>query len=102
MSGARKKRYAKFRSEVRKHTAKSKKDMPGCPYGYTLNHIVPIARAFTLGLTPEETGSLVNLEWTPFQENLQQGQRLTRHSIHVLRELGRNDIADKYEGRIID
>lgn len=98
--GKRAKRYASFRYQVRKYTDASKAMMPPRPPGHTLNHIIPVSRAFNMGLTAEETGSVHNLEWTPFQQNLQQGSRINKRSISVMRELGRHDLADVYETRL--
>ena len=100
MRGARSKRYRSYRYKVRQHTEASKARMPARPAGSTLNHIIPVSRAFDMGLSPEEAGSIQNLEWVPFQENLQQGSRITTESIKVLRRLGRHDLADAREYKL--
>lgn len=95
--GKRAARYASFRNAVRKATAASVAAMPPRPPGHTLNHIIPVSRAFTMGLTADETGSVANLEWMPYQENLQLGSMMTPAGIAVLRVLGRHDLADAQE-----
>lgn len=100
MTGARSKRYRAYRRAVGLYTKAAVTHMPPRPAGQTLNHIIPISRGFSIGMEAEDIGSIHNLEWTWAQENLQQGQRFTTHSIAVMRTLGRDDLADRYEDRI--
>ncbi len=100
MKGARAKRYAAYKHTVKLHTQISKTNMGPRPAGYTCNHIIPVSRGFALDIPAEVIGSEMNLEFVPYQENIQQGARLTVDSIRVLRSAGLDDLADIYEAKI--
>lgn len=98
--GKRAKRYASYQYTVKLHTQVSKTHMAPRPAGYTCNHIIPVSRGFALDIDPAIIGSEMNLEFVPFQDNIQQGARLTADSIRVMREAGLHDLADIYEAKI--
>ena len=100
MKGAMAKRYASYRYQVAMCTQAAQDDMAPRPYAHTMNHTIPITRGFKIGITAKDIGSRANLEWVPFQVNLEQGQRITAASIKVMRKLGYMDKADYYESRL--
>jgi hypothetical protein len=98
--GKRAKRYAAYQYSVKLYTQVSKTHMGPRPAGYTCNHIIPVSRGFALDIDPAIIGSKLNLEFVPYQENIQQGSRITADSIRVMRASGLNDLADIYEAKI--
>jgi len=98
--GTRAKRYAAYKHTVKLHTQISKTNLGSRPAGYTCNHIIPVSRGFALDIDPAIIGSEMNLEFVPYQENIQQGSRITAESIQVMRAAGLNDLADIYEAKI--
>jgi hypothetical protein len=79
------------------HTKESKKRLGPQPYGHTLNHKIPIRKAFLIGIKAEDAGSLQNIEWTPAQKNLQDGSRITPSSIRAMRDMGYEKEAQIWE-----
>jgi hypothetical protein len=99
--GTRAKRYAAYKYTVKLHTQISKTNLGLNPHaGYTCNHIIPVSRGFALDIDPAIIGSEMNLEFVPYQENIQQGSRITADSIRVMRASGLDDLADIYEAKI--
>ena len=98
--GTRARRKASYSYQVGLHTNISKSNMPARPLGSQLDHIVPKEFGFKHNIPPELIGSKENLQWLPFNENIQKGTRITGEAIRVLRVWHLEDLADVYEGRI--
>jgi len=54
-----------------------------------LDHIFPIALAYHKGIPPEKVGNIKNIQFIPYQENLDKGSRLTIESKNALRRIKR-------------
>ena len=56
---------------------------------YHLDHIFPIALAYSKGMSPEKVGNIKNLRFIPYQENLNKGSKITTESKNALRRIKR-------------
>jgi len=54
-----------------------------------LDHIFPIAVAYHKGISPEKVGNIKNIQFIPYQENLNKGSKLTSESKNALRRIKR-------------
>ena len=99
----RSKRYAQYKRDVRKHTAR----VAPVRFGTTRDHIVPVSFGFKHDIPADLIGSKRNLEYMSLNDNIQKGQRMTPLGIDVLRfwallynEPRYRDLADVYEAKI--
>ena len=56
---------------------------------YHLDHIFPIALAYSQGISAKKVGNIKNLRFIPYQENLNKGSKLTTESKNALRRIKR-------------
>jgi len=56
---------------------------------FHLDHIVSISHGFLNGLSPEQIGSITNLRFIPWKDNIKKGHKMTEASHRVLRKLKR-------------
>jgi hypothetical protein len=89
--GNRSKRYHAYRYRVRHLTDQHRGPMP---YGYTVDHIVPVSFGFNHDIPAELIGSRENLHVVPFQDNLAKGAALTDASCALLHRWGFGHVAD--------
>tara|TARA_R110002110_G_scaffold408006_2_gene629321 strand:- start:536 stop:940 length:405 start_codon:yes stop_codon:yes gene_type:complete len=56
---------------------------------YHLDHIFPIAIAYSQEMSPKKVGNIKNLRFIPYQENLNKGATLTTESKNALQRIKR-------------
>lgn len=94
--GARSKRYHAYRSQVRRLTERHR---PVMPYGFTVDHIVPVSFGFNHDIPADRIGSRENLQAVPFQENLSKGATITDAACSLLHRWGFGHVAELYRAR---
>ena len=87
---------------VSKSTVANYHYVPGWFYGAHLDHIISKQTGFKHDIDPQVMGSLVNLRFITADQNIEKGTRVTSDSLSIMRIIGRSDLADHYEPRIID
>ena len=90
-------RYRSYRYCVAVATAKNR---PLPVDGHTLDHIVPVSFGFKHDIPTQLIGSRENLQFVPYNDNIQKGQRITTEAIALLREWGYSDLADAVEYKL--
>lgn len=93
-------RYRIYRKEVSEYTRENAPAPPRWPGDRpTLDHIVPISKAFQWGIPPELVGSRENLTWIGRNANIGKGARITKRATDLIRKWGYRDLADVLEER---
>lgn len=88
-------RYRDYRKEVSRITRENLP--PKQDWHDTLDHIVPISKAFQWGIPPELVGSRENLVWISWNANIGKGTRITPRAIKLIRKWGYTDLAESLE-----
>ena len=94
--GSRSKRYHSYRYRVRNLTDRHRGVVP---YGFTVDHVVPVSFGFNHDIPADLIGSRENLQNVPFQENLAKGATLTDTACNLLHKWGFGHIAELHRAR---